>query len=285
MPLNGSTAAFDATRPYLLQGGSTGILIIHGFTGVPGELRPLGDFLAQSGYTVAGGLLARHDGHPETLRGVRWSEWYESVEQVWQELQRRCERVMVIGFSLGGLLALHLAARRPIDGVITVAAALDIAGGWQLRALPVARYIMRWYYPMRTADFSDPELRSRLMLKMGKLDFDDPAIVAQLRTGIRIPTGAIHEICRLSRRVQRELPHINVPTLVLQGRLDQVVLPVSAERIMARLGSVDKQLVWFDQSGHQLLRDVEHQRVQQTIKTWLAKRVAVQADSQQTVKT
>jgi len=72
--------------------------------------------------------------------------------------------------------------------------------------------------------------------------------------------------------VRREAKQITVPALVLQGKRDQIVLPVSAERLIAALGSRDKHMVWFERCGHQLPSDVEHQQVFATIAAWLAER-------------
>lgn len=268
-----SPAPVAAAQPFWLAGGATGVLLIHGFMGLPGELRPLGDELARQGYTVSGVLLARHGQHPAALYNVRWQEWYASAEAALRELEAHCRQVVVIGYSLGGLVALRLAARRPLAGVVTLAAALDLAGGWPLRALPVARYVMPWFNPMRNADFNDPQLRASLAEKMGEINWDDPAVVQQLRATIRIPTGAIYEVVRLGQRVRRELPQIKQPVLILQGRRDTTVQPRSAEQIYARLTVANKQLIWFDRSGHLLPNDVEHRQVWQTIAGWIAQQV------------
>lgn len=263
-------AARAAAQPFWLPGGTTGILLIHGFLGLPDELRPLGDDLARRGYTVSGMLLARHGQAPAALYQVRWPEWYASAEAALRELEARCARVVVIGYSLGGLIALRLAAERPVAGVITLAAALELAGGWPLRTLPVARYVMPWFYPMRGANFNDPKIRADLVEKMGEINWEDPAVVAQLRSTIRIPTGAIYELVRLSQRVRRDLPRITQPTLIIHGRRDATIQPRSADQIYARLGANDKRLVWFERSGHQLPNDVERDEVQRTIAGWLS---------------
>lgn len=274
--MTSNDATWPSAQPFRFNGGSTGILMIHGFGGIPAELQPLGVFLAAHGYTVHSVLLARHGRLPQALYGVRWHEWYASVEEAWRELNDRCERVVVIGFSMGGLLALHLAAQQPVAGIVTLAAAVQLAGGWRLRTLPFARYIVRWFYPLQGTDLNDPEVRASIAQKAGELDWDDPSVIQQLRASVRVPTGAIYELVRLGQRVRRDLPRITAPALVLQGQQDQIVLPASAEYLVAKLGSQDKHLRWFPQSGHQLPSDVEHEQVFETIVNWLAERLPVE---------
>ncbi len=254
---------------FWFAGGPLGALLIHGFMGLPQELQPLGESLAARGLTVGSVLLAGHGQHPEKLAGVRWRTWYASAREALQQLQARCERVIVIGYSMGGLLALRLAAHERIDGVITLAAALRLAGGWQLRVLPLARYAIPWFYPLRQADFSDPIVRAGLMEKMGAINFDDPAVVAEIKRTVRVPTAAIHELLKLGARARRDLPRVRVPALVLQGRRDETVLPQSAQAIYERLGSTDKELAWFERSGHLLPNDVERAAVERKINAWI----------------
>ncbi len=92
------------------RAGPIGVLLIHGFTGAPTEMRPLGEYLAVKGYTVSGPLLPGHGTTPRALMNRKWSEWAETVDQTYQELTASCDRVFVAGLSLGALLALNLAA-------------------------------------------------------------------------------------------------------------------------------------------------------------------------------
>lgn len=275
-----STTLQKAAQPFLFAGNSTGILLIHGWLGLPGELRPLGAYLASQGYTVSGLLLAGHGGHPQDLHMVPWQAWYASVEAAYHELAARCEQVIVIGYSLGGLLALQLAAQQPVTGVITLAGALVLAGGWQLRALALGRFVLPWLYPMRKANFADPQLRAELSSKMGQVDFDDPVVVSQLRATIRISTRSIYEVVRLGQQVRRILHLVTAPALIMQGRLDTTVQPVSAAQLYRLLGAHDKQIAWFEQSGHLLPNESEREQVWQRIAQWIEHRTAIkQKDS------
>jgi pimeloyl-ACP methyl ester carboxylesterase len=135
--------------------------------------------------------------------------------------------------------------------------------------LGVGRFVLPWLYPFRKADFSDPHVRAQLIEKMGQVDFNDPTVVAGLRSDIRISTRSIYEVVRLGHVVRRELPQVRQPVLIVQGRRDTTVLPVSAEHVHRLVGSTDKQIAWFERSGHLLPNDVERKQVWERIAQWI----------------
>jgi carboxylesterase len=67
-------------EPFFFQGNKIGCLLIHGFTGAPKEMRWLGEYLANQGYTVLGVRLAGHATRPEDMRRMNWEDWAVSVE-------------------------------------------------------------------------------------------------------------------------------------------------------------------------------------------------------------
>src|SRR5215217_7889060 len=116
--IEASQPADQRATPFFDQRGPRGVLLIHGYSGSPDELRGMGANLAEAGYTVHGPLLAGHGGAPADLFQVRWEDWLASASAGLRLLRERCRTVFICGFSIGGLLALHLAARKPIDGLI-----------------------------------------------------------------------------------------------------------------------------------------------------------------------
>src|SRR5512140_2984466 len=119
LPSVKSSLTMQGAEPFLLPGGETGCLLIHGYTGTPFEMRMLGDFLAQAGYTVLAPRLSGHATQPEDMLRGRWQDWQASVEDGLNLLKGCTERQVVMGLSLGGVLALLTAARFPVSGVVS----------------------------------------------------------------------------------------------------------------------------------------------------------------------
>lgn len=258
-------------EPIFAPGGRSGVLLLHGYSGLPGELSPLAAALARAGHTVYAPLLPGHGGAPDRLHGVRWEDWAAAASDGLARLRRTCDRLAVAGLSMGGLLALHLAAREPLQRVVAMAPALHPTGERQLRLTGLLKLVMPWFYPLARADFRDPRVRAMVLERAPAADLDDPAVVARVRREARIPVGSLYELVRLQARVARDLPRVRAPLLLLHGRRDTVVQARSVEVIAARAGSPMVQIRWFAQSGHLLPLDVEAEAVCQAVLEWVNK--------------
>ena len=96
-----------------LNGGRTGVLLIHGLCGSPTEMRFVANGLAREGYTVLCPELAGHGGSADDLKASTWQDWLASAEAGLDQLSKTCDKVIVGGLSTGALLALMLAAKHP----------------------------------------------------------------------------------------------------------------------------------------------------------------------------
>jgi carboxylesterase len=249
-----SPAEPEQLQPFRFRGGTRGCLLIHGFAGTPPEMRGLGQFLAAGGYDVMGPLLAGHGLTPEAMALTRWPDWVRSAEAALTELRRNCQEVFVGGQSLGATLALHLAATHPdVRGVITMAAMGSPAffRDWRIKMIRGLKYVVRWHVPS-----GDPDL-------------GDPSALRLLHSYARRPTVCIESLMQLLRLVERELPRVTAPALIMHGRRDRTVDVANAPLILERLGSTDKRLVWFERSGHAITIDLEHDLLQATVLEWL----------------
>jgi carboxylesterase len=248
-----------SSDPFYFSRGSTGCLLVHGFSGSPAEMRALACHLAQQDVTVLGVRLAGHYGDPLALHYTPWRDWLLSVRQAYATLAERCERVVLVGFSLGGALSALLAHERAVAGLAILAMPIALQGDRRLAALPLVRQLLPWYYPYAHADFSSPVVRSDLLARAPTgTDLDDPSVQAQIRRSVKISIPAIDELRQCLAAACRVLPALPTPALVMQGRNDTVAPAQSAKTIFERLGSAQKEIVYWDDTGHQLLVDGPH---------------------------
>ncbi|MFV9505636.1 MAG: alpha/beta hydrolase [Oscillochloridaceae bacterium umkhey_bin13] len=241
------------TEPFFFSGGTHGCLLIHGFSGDPSEMHGLGQALAAQGHTVLGVRLPGHGGPPEALASAHWRDWLAAVEGAFDDLRQRCATVSAVGFSLGGALAAMLAARRPVHHLAMLATPARLQGDWRLNLLAVVRHTTPWFYPLERADFKDPAVRTQVARYAPEIDLDDPEVQARVRREARISLHAVDELRLALAATKATLPRVQAPTLIMQGRNDDVAPPDSPWRIAAALGSARRDLVWWEETGHQLL--------------------------------
>ena len=121
-------------RPYLVsekshKNAQVGVLLIHGLTGTPLEMRPLTKYLKHLGYRVEVPMLVGHGGGHEELLATTWQDWLNGVRQTLNILTAECEQVVIVGLSVGGLLGVLLASESPkVRGLILLSFALGIPG-------------------------------------------------------------------------------------------------------------------------------------------------------------
>lgn len=124
------------TEPFYFAGNATGVLLIHGFTGSPSEMRFLGERLADVGWTILGICLSGHGSTLEDLEKTSWEDWVRDAEAGVAQLRQSCDRVVGVGFSMGGLISLHIASKGMLEGMITMNAPMSLQD-WGAR-FPVA---------------------------------------------------------------------------------------------------------------------------------------------------
>lgn len=247
------------SEPFLFRGGDHGCLLLHGFTGAPGEMRGLGEHLAGQGYTVLCPRLPGHSDRPEDIAVVRWTDWLAAAADGLAYLRERCARVSLVGFSMGGALSIMLAAEgAPVHRLALLSVPLRLQGDWRISLLGLARHTMPWFYPFAKADFSSPEIRAQFVHRAADIDLDDLQVQEYIRANVKISVAGIDELRRLLARAVSRLPDVQTQALVMHGRNDDIAPLDSPLIMMRRLGSRRKELIWWDDTGHQMLMGGPH---------------------------
>ncbi|WP_339060383.1 alpha/beta fold hydrolase [Tepidibacillus marianensis] len=121
-------ATFRKSESFFLEGKkSTGILLIHGFTGSPAEMRLLGEYLHRDGYTVYAPILRGHGTTPEEMAQTTKEDWFQSVVEAYNLLKEKgYSSIVAMGLSMGGILALKLAISEKLTAVVPLAAPIYV---------------------------------------------------------------------------------------------------------------------------------------------------------------
>lgn len=230
------------TAPFRLTGDSEdAVLLLHGWTGSPAHLLPLGRRLNEAGYTVVGPLLAGHGTVVEDMVGTTWRDWIESALTPALELIDEGKRLHLIGLSMGGVIALLLAPVIKATSLVTVNAPQKV---WNRRA--------RFGEAFRGSD----------RIRPGDPVVPAPAEMLEYQQQYQgRPIGTFAELKDLIRAANRNLHRVRCPALVIQSRADETVKPVSGEIIYDGISSTEKGLVWLEKARHVALLDEERHTI------------------------
>ena len=222
------------------ENSRVGVLVSHGFGGSPRSVQELALRLLKAGCTVALPLLSGHGCTPEVMEGSRWTEWTTDVEKAFVWLSGRTDQVFVAGLSMGGTLALWLAAHHPeIAGLITVNAAVRHPQELLMRTFGRLG-LPRWAKGIA----NDTKLEG----------VDEKAYP-------RLPMRATWQFAQLLARVRRDLPLVRCPVLIFSSDVDHVVRPENQREIYMKIGSTDKQIVPLHDSYHVATMDNDKELV------------------------
>ena len=213
-------------------------LLLHGFPGTPAELRPLGEVLAAAGVSALAPLLPGFGPAMHQLANVGEAEWLASAGEAWAGVRARNLPTLLVGYSMGGALALRLAAEWPPDRLVLVAPLWRLLGpAWPLGALlPLVQHLMPGIGLLdRGSALDNPELRQFFARAAPDLDLNCQEVRAELRQHVRLPTAAIAQLWRLSIGSGAAARRVRVPTLILQGQADRVVRPRDTRVLGGRL--------------------------------------------------
>lgn len=210
-------------------------LLLHGFTGGPYEVLPLAEAMEDAGWACRVPVLPGHD-HPhlQTLREACCEDWLQAACSQAEELTAENGCFDLVGFSMGGMLAVHVAARYPVRRLVLLgAAAVYVSPG----------RLVRDFLEHRGAD----DLARHKMRQT--------------------PVTAVLEFMRLVHRVRPDLRRVTAPCLVMQGLRDPIVHPVSARYLSKRLP--EPKVVYLPKSRHLLCLDEEADEVVRSVMDFL----------------
>lgn len=233
------TQGWKSTQPFYLEGigekKRTCLLLIHGFTGNPGDFRRLGSCLHGAGYTVLAIRLPGHGTTPEEMRGTRWEDWWQHTLLCYDLLAKTVPdaEIIPIGYSMGGLLAMKLSLVRQTAGVVSLAAPIELMDR-RIRYAGLVKYVKPYIH-------KQPAICDYLVIERGAYSKTPLACVESLYKHIQI--------------MKRQLSYVTAPIFIGQGLRDATVKPISAAYIERHVSSRHKVVRYYPETTHAILAD------------------------------
>lgn len=246
---------------FFFQGDRRGMLLIHGLTGTPMEMRLLGLGLHARGYTVAGMQLAGHCGNVDDLLATGRADWYGSVQRAADALRQKVDHLFVAGLSMGALLALKLAADRPDElAGVGVYGATFRHDGWAIPRLARLSFFLpllkglgigrsRMFMEQPPYGLRDERLRARVSAAMLGGDSGAAGLPGN-------PWYSLAELFFLSQSVRHALPRVMAPCLIAHSSDDDIASLYNAKLVQRRV-SAPTELLLFKDSYHMITIDRE----------------------------
>ncbi|MBC7195941.1 MAG: alpha/beta fold hydrolase [Deferribacterales bacterium] len=208
--------------PFYLKGSNdVGILLIHGFTASPFEMKALGEYLNEKGFSVYGARLPGHASSPENINKLTFMDMYEGLKYGYYVLKNTNKKVFVIGQSMGGLLAAEVAIFNKVDGLIMLSPAFKIKSN-KVIFVPFLRKFVK---------FSKKE------------NFEDR--FADHYYNVR-PVEGIYQLTKLSRHLIPLLPEMKIPVYVVQSKYDDIIDSGYTEYYFKQIGTERKTIDILD---------------------------------------
>lgn len=233
-------------EPFTFEGGNRAVLLLHGFTGNSADVRMLGRYLEERGYTCHAPQYKGHAAPPEELVKSGPKDWWKDVMMGYDFLKRKGhDEIAVAGLSLGGVFSLKLGYTVPIKGIVPMCAPMSF--------------------------------RSKELMYEGVLDYAREYKKREGKSKEQIqeeveriaPMNTLESLQQLIKGVRESVHHISVPTFVVQARQDKVINPESANIIYNELREAKKELKWYEESGHVITLDKEKEQLHKDVHTFL----------------
>ncbi|MCF6410269.1 alpha/beta hydrolase [Pseudalkalibacillus salsuginis] len=235
-------------KPFFFEGGDRGVLLLHGFTGNSADVRMLGRFLQKEGYSCLAPQYKGHGVPPEELVHTGPVDWWQDVTKGYNELKEKgYEEIAVAGLSLGGVFSLKLGYTSTVKGIVPMCAPMYIKSEETMYegVLEYAR------------EYKKYEGKSEAQIEKEMEEFK------------KTPMETLKALQNLIADVRDNIDMIYTPTFVVQARHDEMINTDSAHIIYDSIESDQKDLKWYEESGHVITLDKEKEQLHEDVLAFL----------------
>ena len=254
-----------------------GVLVIHGMTGTPLEMRPVSRFLKRQGYRVETPLLRGHGAGHQELLATTWHDWLAGIREEADKLCAECDQVFLVGLSASALLATLVAADNPrISGVVLLSIHL---GFWRQESLPLNHcllpLVMRipflrrhaWWTEKPPFGIKDVRLQKNIQRAIEASKGGETGAHGLFRTYVE----SIYQAKLLIEEALCMAPRVSAPVLILHSMEDTLFTMKNATHMYSRLGSFSKTVVLITGCDHVMTVDLRKDDVARMVHEFISR--------------
>jgi carboxylesterase len=217
--------------------GPVGCLLVHGFGDTAALMEPMGTHLSTQGISTKGITLPGHGTSLEDFAGISNQKLLGMVEMEYAKMKESCESVVIVGFSMGGLLALQLAAMRDLGGIVTICSPVFPRGGYAgEKAIKIVARLGAVF--------------GANIPKMGATSLSDKTLAEYLVGYKSYPSRSVLCLVESMEMTRTIIKRVNAPILIVQSRRDDVIWKNSGKYMFDSVSSKEKRLIHLENSRH-----------------------------------
>ena len=225
---------FDTNNYLFNEDSRLGVYLIHGFSSTTYEVKKLADYLAEQGYKVKADNLPGHGTTLSDCNSTKYTEWLSFVEQGIAEMYSACDKVIVIGVSMGAVLSLHLGSLFPVDGIIVASALFKFKNEFNIRVMNRLFHRIKKTIPKRSTFNPD-------QVKVKKIQFYGYS---------QYPLSALNEMRKMIDKVKLNLHKISSSVLLIHSTVDLTAPIENFQFIQDHLTTKDLHTLALHKTGH-----------------------------------
>jgi len=235
-------------KPFTFKAGKRAVLMLHGFTGNSADVRMMGRFLQEKGYTCHAPIYRGHGVPPEELVHTGPEDWWQDVTNAYEFLKNEGhDEIAVVGLSLGGVFSLKLGYTVPVKGLVPMCAPMYIK----------SEEVMYQGVLAFAKEYKKLEGKS------------DEQIEAEMEEFQKTPMGTLKALQELIADVRNNVDMVYAPIFVVQARHDRMINTDSANIIYNEVESIEKEIKWYEESGHVITFDKEREQLHEDVYAFL----------------
>jgi carboxylesterase len=235
-------------KPFTFKAGKRAVLMLHGFTGNSADVRMMGRFLQEKGYTCHAPIYKGHGVPPEELVHTGPEDWWKDVTDAYDFLKKEgYEEIAVVGLSLGGVFSLKLGYTVPVKGIVPMCAPMEMKSE-EVMYKGVLAY---------AKEYKKLEGKSDELIETEMNEFE------------KTPMKTLTALRALIADVRNNVDMVYAPIFVVQGRHDRMINTESANIIYNEVESIQKEMKWYEESGHVITFDKERDQLHEDVYAFL----------------